>query len=58
MRTILRLLGTSADAADRTVAIIRSISASQWRDVAFGLAAATVILIDIAAILAIAGVGQ
>ena len=58
MHTILRLLGTSADAADRAVAVIRSITVGQWRDVAFGLAAATLILIDIAAILAIAGFGQ
>lgn len=58
MRLFLRLLGTKADAADRAVSVIHSITTDQWRDVGFVVAGVTVILIDLILLAVIAGGGQ
>lgn len=58
MRIILRLLGTDTDTADRAVAVINSITIAQRRDLALGLTAVAVVLIDLALIAVIMGAGQ
>lgn len=58
MYTILRLLGTNAAAGDRAVAVIDSITIAQLRDLALGLTAIAVVLIDLALIAVIMGAGQ
>lgn len=58
MRTILRLLGTDAAAADRAVAVIASITERQLIDTALALAAIAVVVIDLTLIGVIVGGGQ
>lgn len=58
MRTVLRLLGTAAAAADRAVAIIASITERQLIDTALALAALAVVVIDLTLISVILGGGQ
>lgn len=55
MRTILRLLGTDAAAADRAVAIIASITERQLIDTALAVAALAVVVIDVTLISVILG---
>lgn len=58
MRTILRLLGTDAAAADRAVAVIASITERHLIDTALALAAITVVVIDLALVSVIVGGSQ
>ena len=58
MRTILRLLGTSDEAANRAIDAIARITDTDLRDYAFGALALAVIVIDISLIAFIAGGGQ
>lgn len=58
MRTFLRLMGTSDDAADRALGVIARITDTDLRDFAFGALALAVVVIDISLIAVIAGGGQ
>lgn len=58
MRTFLRLMGTSDEAADRALAVIARITDTDLRDAAFASAVLAVAIIDIALIAVIAGGGQ
>lgn len=58
MRTILRLLGTSDEAAARALDVIARITDTDLRDYAFGMLALAVVVIDLSLIAFIAGGGQ
>ena len=58
MRTILRLLGTDAAAADRAAAVIASITERQLIDTALALSAILVVVIELSLIGVIMGGGH